>query len=33
VSHDELLQLREKYVAAVGPKPMRLIEHNENQSE
>jgi len=33
LSHEELLQLREKYGAAVGPEPRRLIEHNENQSE
>ena len=32
LSHEELLQLREKYMAAVGPEPTKLIEHNENQS-
>ena len=33
LSHEELLELREKYVAAVGPEPIKLIEHSENQSE
>src|SRR6185437_3045416 len=33
LTHEELLQLREKYVAAVGPEPTKLIEHSENQSE
>jgi hypothetical protein len=32
-SHEELLQLREQYMAAVGPEPMRLIEHNENEMD
>jgi hypothetical protein len=30
LSHEELLELRERYVAAVGPEPPKLIEHNEN---
>jgi hypothetical protein len=32
LTHEELLQLREQYVAAVGPEPTKLIEHSENQS-
>jgi hypothetical protein len=32
LSHEELLQLREKYVAAVGG-PSKLIEYNENEME
>ena len=33
LTHEELLQLREQYMAAVGPEPMRLIEHNENEMD
>jgi len=33
LNHEELLRLRETYMAAVGPEPIKLIEHNENQSD
>ena len=31
LSHEELLRLRETYMAAIGPEPTKLIEHNEKE--
>ena len=33
LSHEELLELREKYVAAVGPEPPKQIELSTEQGE